>query len=266
MAIESRRPSVSAESGARGLSQRVPGYVLHTRPYRESSLLLELLVMGAGRVGAVARAVRGPRAAGRRAALQPLQPLFFDLSRRGELAQLVSAEPASSALALRGDALLAALYVNELCLRLLPRDEPCDPLFAEYARCLAELGGGPRLQYPLRRFEFALLQTLGYAPPLDADAAGQSLVSNHHYDWSAAQGWRVCAAAQPEAIEGATLLALVGEGAWSPRDNPRLRRLLRRWIEPHVHGRPLRSWGMLDELERAPELSRTLAPAADGRP
>jgi DNA repair protein RecO (recombination protein O) len=225
-----------------------PAYVLHHRPYRETSLLLELLVFGLGRVGVIARGVRGTRAVARRAILQPLQPLTVSLQRRGELYLLVLAEAASQRLAARGDALLAALYVNELCQRLLPRDEAVDGFFLRYAACMAALAEGAPAAPALRRLEAALLAACGYALVLDQDLHGAALDPQAHYLVRGELAPEPVPAAHPGAVSGAALLALAEEADSPLLQQAALRRVLRDALQQRLGPRPLRCWGLLDEL------------------
>ena len=101
-----------------------PAYVLHARPYRETSLLLECLTREHGRLGVVARGVRGERARLRRAQLEPFQPLALGLLLRGEMATLTAVETVGAPQRLEGDAALAGLYLNELVVRLTGRQDP----------------------------------------------------------------------------------------------------------------------------------------------
>ncbi|HEX7733037.1 MAG TPA: recombination protein O N-terminal domain-containing protein, partial [Rhodanobacter sp.] len=100
-----------------------PAYVLHARPYRETSLLLECLTRDHGRLGVVARGVRGERARLRRSQLEPFQRLALDLLLRGELATLTGAETVGMPLRLGGGHDLAGLYLNELVVRLTARQD-----------------------------------------------------------------------------------------------------------------------------------------------
>ena len=93
-----------------------PAFVLHARPWRETSLLVEVLSAEHGRIGLVARGVQGPKKHLLRAALQPLQSIHFDGEQRGELAQLRAAEAVDAAPLLHGDAALAAFYINDCLL------------------------------------------------------------------------------------------------------------------------------------------------------
>src|SRR5687767_8555281 len=116
-----------------------PAYVLHARPWRETSLIVEMLSRDHGRIGLVARGVQGPRRHVLRAALQPLQHVRVDFLQRGELGRLLQAEALDVAPPLHGDALLAAFYVAELLLRLLPRQDAAPALYDRYGDVRAEL-------------------------------------------------------------------------------------------------------------------------------
>ncbi len=120
--------------------EQQPAFILHSRPYRETSLLLECLTRDFGRIGLVARGVRRERTRVPRALLQPLAPIRLGWSGRGELATLTHVEANAAGFDLQGDALLCALYLNELVLRLTPRQDPQPELFTDYLRTLTRLG------------------------------------------------------------------------------------------------------------------------------
>src|SRR5688500_5274253 len=151
-----------------------PSFILHERPYRETSLLVEAFTRDHGRVGLVARGVRAQKPRIARANLAPLQPVVLSWTGRGELATLVAAEPAGHSLRANGEGLLGALYLNELLVRLLPRGDAQPELFARYAACLEDLAGTGSPAWGLRRFERDALAELGYALELghEADGAG----------------------------------------------------------------------------------------------
>ncbi len=156
--------------------EQQPAFVLHARPWRETSLLIEALTRDHGRVGLVARGVRAVRSRLPRAALQPLTPLNISWSGRGELSTLTAAEPAGNALRASGEALLCALYLNELVARMLPRNDPHPGVFEEYFDAFTRLAGDDAPAWTLRRFERDLLGHLGYGLVLEADAeTGESL-------------------------------------------------------------------------------------------
>jgi DNA repair protein RecO len=226
--------------------EQQPAYVLHARPYRETSLLLECLTREYGRLGVVARGVRGERARLRRAQLEPFQPLAMDLLLRGEMATLTAAETVGTSLRLRGDAGLAGLYLNELVVRLTERQDPFPLLFDAYAQTLSRLAGDEPLAWSLRRFERDLLEAIGYGLQLHYESdTGEPLVPDAHYRYEIEQGAVRCPASHAQALRGSDLLALAQDR--SP-DNPglkSLRDLMRAVIRFHLGGGELRAWRVL---------------------
>lgn len=154
------------------------GYVLHSYPYRETSLILQAWTQKHGRLGLVAKGARRPKSS-TRSVLVPFQPLALDWFGRGELRTLKTAEPAVPATPLAGASLLSAFYLNELLLKLTTRDDPHEGLFAAYDEAIGALRSLSRAAPPapqrdiepvLRRFELRLLQELGYAVELAREA------------------------------------------------------------------------------------------------
>ena len=146
-----------ADSGA--------AYVLHTRPYRETSVLVDFLTLDQGRVSAVARGARRPNSQ-LRSVLQPFQPLYINLAGRHELKNLRVAEAAGIMPSLTGNSLICGLYVNELLQRLLPIESAYPHLFLYYQYVLNALRENSDVQAALRIFELRLLRELGVAPDL----------------------------------------------------------------------------------------------------
>ena len=233
-----------------------PAFVLHARAWRETSLLLEAFTRDHGRVGLVARGVRGARARLPRSLLEPLQPLQLGWSGRGELSTLTAAEPLRNPPALHGDALLSAMYVNELMVRLTARGDPHPGLFERYAALLDELVAARPLAWSLRRFERDLLAATGYALQLETEAeSGAPLAAARNYDYVPELGPLPAAAsagmpAGPAArVRGSALLALAADAMpRDPDDLAALRRLMRVLIGVHVGERGLQSWRMLADV------------------
>ena len=224
-----------------------PAYVLHARPYRETSLLLECLTREHGRLGVVARGVRRERARLQRAQLEPFQPLALDLLLRGELATLRSAEPAGPPLRLSGDAGMAGLYLNELVVRLTGRQDPFPLLFDAYARTLPRLAEPGALGWQLRRFERDLLVHLGYGLALATEAQAEApLAADMDYAYRHEHGpsvWRT--AADGPRLKGSTLLDLAADRKPPDNELPALRRWMRAAIAAHLDGGELRAWNLL---------------------
>src|SRR5690606_18109519 len=166
------------------------GYVLHARPWRETSLLVDLLTRSHGRIGLIARGVRGPRRQAQFAALQPLQHVRFDAVQRGELAYLSTVEALDAPPMLPGHASLAAFYVNELLLRLAPGQDPHTDLYELYGQVRARLHDAGELAWTLRRFERDLLHALGVGFDLTVDGDGVPIDPAARYRLEAEHGPR----------------------------------------------------------------------------
>ncbi|GAB3785194.1 DNA repair protein RecO [Dyella agri] len=223
-----------------------PAYVLHARPYRETSLLLECLTRDHGRLGVVARGVRGERARLRRSQLEPFQLLALDLLQRGELATLTGAETVGTPLRLGGDHGLAGLYLNELVVRLTARQDAHPVLFDAYAHTLARLAADEPAGWTLRRFERDLLEAIGYGLQLRHEAGGEeALQAQAHYRYDVEQGAVRCEAGTARAVRGADLLALAEDRMPDRAGTAALRQLMRDVIRYHLGGGELRAWRML---------------------
>lgn len=227
-----------------------PAYVLHARPWRETSLIVELLSRDHGRVAVVARGVQGPKRHPLRAALQPLQHVRADFMPRGELARLLQAEALDAAPALQGEALMAAFYLNELVLRLLPRQDPSPDLYVRYGQVRGELAGPWPLAWTLRRFERDLLEALGYGLPLDAEDDGSRLDPAARYRLDPERGPVRDPRHAPDSPSGAALLALAEDRLPPPEQLAELRGALRGVLQVHLGPAPLKSWGLLSALSR----------------
>ncbi len=231
------------------IDEAQPAWILHARPYRETSLLVEAFCLQYGRVGFIARGVRSQRSQPLRAALQPLQALLLTLRGRGELLQLASAETHDVAVALRGRPLLSAFYVNELLLALLPRQQPQTALFWRYGVCINALSDEANLGWTLRCFERDLIAALGYAMKLDRDANGNPINHDASYRFDPERGAIAARRDSPESLSGESLLALAQDVLPSAALQAELRALMRRVIRWRLGGRELRSWRILAELQ-----------------
>lgn len=219
-----------------------PAYVLHARAYRETSLLVDAFTEGHGRIGLLARGVRGARSQPLRAALQPLQPVLLSWGGRGELPLLRSAEPGGAVPRASGDAVLAGFYVNELLLRLLPREDPHPRLFRRYAALVGVLGSTIDLAWELRRFERDLLEELGYGLVLQHDAEGRPLVADLRYRYDPDLGAVALPGGAGGGISGAALQSLGSDIAPDASQRVELRRLMRHVLQERLGGRELQAW------------------------
>ncbi len=222
-----------------------PAYVLHSRPYRDSSALLEVFTAQQGRISLLARgARRRTRGGASGALLQPFMPLLLSFSGRAELKNLGATESAGPARMLRGERLFSGLYLNELLVRLLHRYDPHPQLFAAYGATLEALAGSEPVDDSLRRFEFTLLGELGYGFSLDMDGlSGEAVQDGHWYhyhpDWGLVARGPGVDSAQP-AFAGAQLLAMAA-GGFGGQARGTAKRLLRQVLAAHLGEAPLRS-------------------------
>lgn len=228
-----------------------PGWVLHLRPWRETSAIVEIFTRDLGRVGLVVRGIRGPKRQPLRAALQPLCLVACDFRLAGELGQLRQAEALMAPLGLSGDRLMAGFYLAELVVRLLPRQEASPALFTTFGDSLAALADQEALGWTLRCFERDLLRASGMAPPLDRDAHGDPLHAEASYRIEPEQGLLPQPPNAVGGVPGSALLALAAgqaPGAQAQRD---LKRVLRTLLAHQLGPRGLRSWDILRDLPRS---------------
>ena len=241
--------------------ENAPGYVLHSRPWRETSLIVEAFTREHGRVGLVARGVRGARSRFR-GLLVPFQLLLLSWSGRGELPSLAGVDTEGPIRALRGRALFSGFYLNELMLNLLPRNDAHPDLFDDYRRAVDELGAEGVLDRVLRTFEKRLLDALGYGPTLDRAAdTGEPVSPDKRYRYLPERGpveveGEGTGSGEGPAVSGRTLLALAGERleCADERERREARHLMRAILAPHLGPRPLRSRQLFNRIRpSAPE-------------
>jgi DNA repair protein RecO (recombination protein O) len=186
------------------------GYVLHHRPYRDTSRILEVLTREHGRLTLFARGVRGPKAK-LASVLRPFVPLLLSWSGRGEASQLTGAEPARAMQAMPSAAIMAGFYVNELMMKLTTRHDPNPAAYDAYALGLDALCAGEPLEPALRLFEKRLLEAVGYGLDLASDPSGAGIEPGRHYEFRPAEGLYPSVADAPGALAGDSLLRLARE-------------------------------------------------------
>lgn len=222
-------------------------FVLHSRPYRESSALVDFFTPQ-GRLRAVLRGARGK--AGSLA--RPFVPLEIEFRGRGELKSVGRLESAGLAFWLDGNALFSGMYLNELLIRLLPAEDAHPAMFDHYAATLPALAAKRPLEPILRSFEWRLLTELGYGFALDRDIADQPIASQGLYRLLPDTGLEPVGQFQPGLFNGAELLAMA-EADWSvPGALAAAKRLMRQALAPHLGGRPLVSRELFMNMKELP--------------
>ena len=228
-----------------------PAFVLHSYPYKETSLIVEAFSRREGRTALIAKGARRPRSV-LRGVLHAFQPLRLSWAGTGELNTLVSAEWQGGMPFLRGPGLMCGFYVNELVLRLLPRDDAHEMLFDAYAESIERLGRGEPTAAVLRRFEKRLLAGLGYAMLLDRDAASSAPIDPAaHYLYDPERGpLPVNGSPGGEmVVRGSTLLGLDRDDFSSAETLHQSRGLMRALIGQRLHGQTLHTRSVLLELQ-----------------
>jgi DNA repair protein RecO (recombination protein O) len=225
-----------------------PGYVLHTYPYKETSLIVEAFTRRFGRVALLARGARRPRSA-MRGVLLSFHPLRLSWSGSADLANLRDAEWAGGIPRLGGRGLMCGFYVNELLLRLLPRDDPHESLFDVYAGALAGLASRD-VSAVLRDFEKRLLAELGYAPLLETDAASHPIDPERMYSYEPDRGPMPTngSRAGQVVVSGRTLLDVAAGDYARAETRDEARALMRALIGERLHGQSLHTRSILMEL------------------
>lgn len=253
--------AVSHSGFAPGQMMRInlqPAYVIHSRPYRDSSSLLDVFTAEYGRIGVVAKGTRRQTRKGSATALlQPFVPLLLSFSGRSELKTLVATERAPGDCALRHERVFCGLYMNELLVRLLHRDDAHPTLFAAYDEAVKALAGGSAADTVLRHFEYCLLEELGYNFDFDVDgASGAPVQSGCWYRYESGVGLVASADAVADVgasrrglYPGAELLAMAG-GDFGGSARQSAKKLLREALAEHLGGVPLRSRELFRAMSR----------------
>jgi DNA repair protein RecO (recombination protein O) len=233
-----------------------PAFLLHSYPYRETSLVIETFSRHHGRVAMVARGARRPRSA-LRGVLMAFQPLLLNWSGRAELRTLHKAEWQAGLPQLKGDALLCGFYLNELLLKLIARDDPHEQLFLAYEQTLHALAGGAAPEVTLRRFERQLLRELGYALSLERDAvSGEPVAAGDCYVYLIESGpVRVapgCNEPHQNRLElnGQTLLDMARDEYANPVTLQQSKALMRTLINHYLGNQMLNTRQLLKDLQQ----------------
>lgn len=224
-----------------------PAFILHSRPYKESSALADFLTPQ-GRLRAVLRSARGKSGS----LARPFVPLELELRGRSELKSVARLESNGIPCWLTGASLFSGLYLNELLIRLLPLEDPHPSLFDHYALTLDALAAGRPLEPLLRAFEWRLLVELGYGFSLDRDLHDQPVHVQRLYRLLPDVGLESVDQLQPGLFRGGELLAMA-EADWRfPGALAAAKRLMRQALAPHLGGRPLVSRELFMNLKEPP--------------
>ena len=217
-----------------------PAFVLHTRPYRDTSLLVELFTKQDGRLTVVARSARGMKSRFKWI-LMPFLPLLVSFSGKTDLRSLQQAEVNGQSYELKHDTLLSGFYLNELLMRLLHSHEAYPKVYQAYQNTLADLACSKMPEVELRLFEMCLLSNLGYGLHLDKTMGNDPVLPEKQYAFEFGCGLCQAKANHPSNFLGKNLLAL-HRGDLSNKEELRdAKRLLRPVLANLLGNKPLKS-------------------------
>jgi DNA repair protein RecO (recombination protein O) len=228
-----------------------PAFVLHTRPWRETSLIVDVLTRHHGRIGLVARGARR-QTSSLKTRLIPFQPLTLSWFGKSQLRTLHAAEWQGGGMMLRGHALMCGFYLNELLLRLLPDGDAHEGLFDLYAVTLSALNAlnAPSEVEPvLRRFELDLLSELGYAQPLGHLDNNDALHPSNRYSYTLGHGVTAWQRDTPGYL-GKTLLDLAAGDLSDPITLAEGKILMRSLLAYYLGDKPLATRQLLIDLQK----------------
>jgi len=227
-----------------------PAYVLHARPYRETSMLLDLFTREHGRISMIARGVRTPKSQ-KKGLLQAFVPILVSWVGKSELVTLTHVDMHHAAPRLHAKQLVCGLYINELLMRLLYRFDPHPNLFIQYAEALVKLSSSAQTEFHLRAFEKALLAEIGYGIQYDKDVkTGKSIAEHMYYRYDHDLGGFVELNTELQtdhkaySFSGSTLLALQ-KNTFGDQDLRDIKRLMRMIIGRLLGNKPLKTRDIL---------------------
>ena len=226
-----------------------PAFVLHSYPYKETSLIVDVFSRDHGRVALVAKGAKRPHSK-LRGVLQTFQPLSLGWSGKSEVRTLTSAEWLGGLLPLEKAALLCGFYLNELLIKFVARDDPHRALFDHYVEALNRLAHEETAAIVLRRFELALLKETGFAGDIGIDAESrQPVMPEASYVVDPERGPRPAKAADTSPrVSGKTLLDMQRGDYSDAATQTQSKFLMRFLLAHHLGGVPLNTRQILLDL------------------
>jgi DNA repair protein RecO (recombination protein O) len=243
-----RRPGAASAERQQRLHHQ-PGFVLHSYPHKETSLILDVFTRECGRVALVAKGAKRPLSK-LRGVLQTFQPLALSWSGRSEIRTLTAAVWVGGLLPLERGALLCGFYLNELLIKLLARDDPHPALFDRYVVALNQLAHAEPAPIVLRQFERALLKETGVMGDVTTcTATGTPVLPEQQYVLDPERGPRPANATEAwPRVSGQTLLDMERDDYSNPATLAQSKALMRFLLAYHLGGTPLNTRQILIDL------------------
>ena len=247
----SRRERTVSNMTTQRRIQLQPAFILHHRPFRDSSQIIDVISREHGKLSLVARGSRGAKSR-LRGILRPFMPLSISWFLKSDLGTLTGAEVRGAPLSLSGDALFSGYYVNELMLHFLHRHDPQPEVFDLYAQAIQSLAAVQSIAACLRNFEIELLRKIGYALNFDHESASnQALQADQYYEYRIEQGPVAVDRTDGPLVFSGALLTAIGAQEFDDADTLRAAsRLMREVISFHLGGKELKSRKVLLDVHR----------------
>lgn len=228
-----------------------PGFVLHSYPYKETSLIIDLFSRDYGRLALVAKGAKRPHSR-LRSVLQTFQPLNVAWTGRAEVRTMTNAEWVGGMLPLERSALLCGYYLNELLTKFLLRGEPSPTLFQHYVSTLNQLAHGESAAIVLRQFEIALLQQSGLLGDLSfCTVSGSQVREQLRYIVNPEEGVQPAHISESgPVVEGKTLRDMSVGDYSDPTTQVQSKQLMRYLLQYHLHGQSLKTRQILIDLQK----------------
>lgn len=228
-----------------------PGFVLHSYPYKETSLIVDVFSRDYGRLSLVAKGAKRPTSA-LRSVLQTFQPLSISWTGKSEVRTLTAAEWVGGMLPLERSALLCGFYLNELLVKFLLRDESNTVLFDSYVSSLNQLAHNESAAIVLRKFELILLQQAGLLGDLTyCINSRRRILAEELYVLEPGVGVRLAGLVEnlPQ-VSGKTLLDMSVGSYYDPQTQAQSKQLMRFLLSFHLHGAPFNTRQILIDLQK----------------
>ncbi len=231
--------------------EQLTAVILHKRPYRESSFLVDVFTRELGKTAAVCKGVRNSKN-DKKSLLQPFQPLLIKLSGKRELKNLNQLEASQRMYRLQGRQLYSALYLNELLNRTLPAEVPVPDLYDHYLRSVNGLSQDQDMEVVLREFEIALLEELGYGIDFHTDwQTSDGIEADSYYTYVIEHGFQKLAMPiqSKNCFEG-FVLGKIAANQWDKTSLLYAKRIMRLALSAILGSKPLKSRELFQQLEQ----------------
>ena len=231
-----------------------PAYLIHQRPYSETSQIINLFSRHYGRVDAIAKGSKRPKSKFK-SFLQPFSPILVSWSGRSQLKTLRSVDINSGKQSnVSRKHLMSAFYLNELILSFLTTADPYPDLFDAYSLAINNLSNADSSEIILREFEIELLTEIGYAINFRTEAmSSKKIEPNLLYRFVAGEGFvsSVTSSAREKLMKGSVIHAIDQGDFADPQTLSIAKRIIRESVKYHLSGKELNTKKVVKSLKKS---------------